>query len=234
MPLTHAGQAAARPAGGRDPAGRRHRGRGRSTCASSRPPTATWRGGDARRRASARTSTTASAPSRSRCRRCASGARTSRCSRRACSSAPRSASARRSSAAARAPSSCWSPTPGPATCASCRTRSSARWRWRRPGGAIDARRPVRPRARRARRRASPLPARGADPAPRARGLRARVHRAGARPARRQCVARRSKTLGISRVMLQQEDPRSTVCASRERRCGPRRTVQLAVDGRTPA
>ena len=41
LPLAGAGQAAARPPGGRGRAGRRHASRSRSTCASSRPPTAT-------------------------------------------------------------------------------------------------------------------------------------------------------------------------------------------------
>ena len=58
LPLEHADQAAARAAGGRVRAGRRHRDASRSTCASSPPPTETsartWR-----RAGSARTSTTA-------------------------------------------------------------------------------------------------------------------------------------------------------------------------------
>ena len=51
----------------------------RSTCASSPPPTATCSGGRCAGASSARTSTSASTWSRSRCRRCASAARTSRC-----------------------------------------------------------------------------------------------------------------------------------------------------------
>jgi two-component system response regulator AtoC len=85
-----------------------------TTCAPSSPTAA-----------SARTSTTASRSSRSRCRRCASGRSTCR------GSPPRSssASARRWASPSRAspptPSPASGRTPGRATCASSRTRSSA-------------------------------------------------------------------------------------------------------------
>ena len=72
-------------------------------------------------------------PDRS-CRRCASGARTSRCSSStSCASTPadrEAASSAWTTAGRWTPS--W-PTPGRATCASSRTRSSARWCSRRPG-----------------------------------------------------------------------------------------------------
>ncbi len=76
-------------------AARRRRSRSRSTCASSPPPTATS-SARSRRVASAPISTTASTWCRSRCRRCASGAKTSACSRRHSSRAraPRRAAGR--------------------------------------------------------------------------------------------------------------------------------------------
>ena len=72
-PGAAAGQAAALPAGAHGSSGSAGASRSRSTCASSPPRTATSKTAIARGAASARTSTTASAWSRSRCRRCATG-----------------------------------------------------------------------------------------------------------------------------------------------------------------
>ena len=77
-----AGQVPSRPAGARVPAARRvadHQGR-RPGDRRDQPRSARWRWSAAR---SATTCTIASASSRSRCRRCASGAKTSCCSRSA-------------------------------------------------------------------------------------------------------------------------------------------------------
>ena len=80
---------------------------------------------DRGRRRSARTSTTVSACSRSTCRRCASGRRTSWCSPRRSSTRWGEASAGRRPGSRRTRASSCSSTRGPATCASCATRSSA-------------------------------------------------------------------------------------------------------------
>ena len=105
--------------------------RSRSTSGSSPPPTAisSRRSQPAR---SARTSTTGSTSCRWPCRRCASGPRTSRCSpttslRRHAAKAKRRVTGV-SAGGARLPGE---RTTGPATCASWRTRSSARSCWAR-------------------------------------------------------------------------------------------------------
>ena len=74
----HPGEAAARHPGAGGHSRGRHRGGERWTCASSRPPTGTWRRRSGRAR-SAATSTTASTSSSSGCRPCGSGRRTSSC-----------------------------------------------------------------------------------------------------------------------------------------------------------
>ena len=86
----HAGQDPARPAGARVRAPRRHADAARRRPASSRRPTATCRRWSPTA-SSARTSTTASTSSRSRCRRCASARTTSRSWRRSsCAASPAS------------------------------------------------------------------------------------------------------------------------------------------------
>ena len=92
---------------------------GRSTCASSRPPTATCAGWSTRA-PSARISTSASRCCRWCCRRCARARATSRC----CSST----SWRGGGRSSRCPSTSSPRCPGWATCASCATSSSARAR----------------------------------------------------------------------------------------------------------
>ena len=100
----------------------------RSTCASSPRPTATSRR-RSRSGASARTSTTASTSSTSSCRRCARAAATCCCSRSTSSCAsPTQAGKRVDGHRAGGRGEARSPTRGPATCASCRTASSARSR----------------------------------------------------------------------------------------------------------
>ena len=73
------------------------------------------------RASSARTSTTGSTCSRSRCRRCASAPTTSRCwCTRSCGASPARRASGSTTSRPRRCGAC-SPTPGPATCASCRT-----------------------------------------------------------------------------------------------------------------
>ena len=81
------------------------------------------------RAVSARTSSTGSTWSRSRCRRCASGARTSRCWRPSSSSGSPGARARRFGGSPGRPWSACSRTTGRGTCASWRTPSSAGSWW---------------------------------------------------------------------------------------------------------
>ena len=124
----HAGAPAARAPGRRDPPARLLRdAQGRRAHHRRHQPRPAQ--GRRRRAASARTSTTGCASSRSRCRRCASAARTSPLLAHHFLDL---ANQQDGPAASRAsPTRRWtgsSPTTGAATCASSRTRSSARWR----------------------------------------------------------------------------------------------------------
>ncbi|MCC6524892.1 MAG: sigma 54-interacting transcriptional regulator [Polyangiaceae bacterium] len=97
-----------------------------STCASSPPPSATWRSSCAST-ASGRISSTGCRSSRSRCRPCASGPTTSSRSP-AISSRSSRPQVRSRRSWRRTRSRCSTPTAGRATCASCATRSSVRSR----------------------------------------------------------------------------------------------------------
>ena len=92
------------------------------------------------RAASARTSSTGSTSSRCACRPCASGARTCRCSPATSSRSTPAPCGARSPASTRRRCGCSPPSPGPATSASWRTPSSARWPW--PGPDPPAPRPA--------------------------------------------------------------------------------------------
>ena len=91
----------------------------------------------ARRAPSGRISTTGSRSSRSRCPRCASAAATSCRSPRASSTLHGDASRRRARWLP-TPRACSRRTPGPATCASSRTRSNARSRSPHPAATLEA------------------------------------------------------------------------------------------------
>ena len=172
----------------------------------------------------------AAAWSRSSCRRCASASRT--CPRWRCASSSRSTERlgpREAATLGAARSRSWRASAGPATCASCATRSSKRRCWRRRA-LIDVadfsrrlaapRRASRPAARR-RRHGGGAFLRGQ--APRRRELRARVPAARAASERRKHLAhRRVDRDGAAEPAT--EDPRARPALRRlERRKRMRRT-----------